>query len=807
MSNFLNLGYTNLNDLVNINASDINTQTLTTTQLNANGDINIDGDIVSGDNIISFNNSTLFTNFAENVHIYGSLFLDYQGTTYNVGQELATGGGGGGGGSYPSITYDSSSNTTSFTGSLVFPSSSIDSASINNNSRFVELTTSQVISNKEFSGTTVFSSIQLNNSLILNSGGLTLPQSTLQNIQFLSGITSDLNTRLTTNETKTTNMSFASNITSFSGTLSFPTASISFNAIVGTACTLGQNQTITGTKSFSSVQNFTSNLRLDGSLLVGTTGNVNLTNSTLQKIAFLGDTTSAIGANLTSLQNQINGINTDLDGYALQSTVQSILDTKIGTMIYYEPTDFTIVNNFLTNGELQYTPDGSTKINLIPIITSLQDKLLKVTRNSVFDFFDIDSNCHIYGKLQLGNYPDIEYSLNAVIIAEGVTAAATALNTAALLTMTTTTIPAINLRLTGLEVDVGDLETAVALLENKTQKISYSNFDNTTTISAITSINNLKVGNLESGLIQTENLNVRFIGVTELRNDFIITNGFGCSIDGGINQIQANQTSTFAGVLTVNNDFTSGGTNTNINSTNCKIAGITSIKTNSTNPILSVVLPSTVGQFNAQGILIGKEQTNGQARNCNIGYNYDADGSVNNYGYLGLNVMAGAGNLKESFRWFSSGCAIPTGNLTISTGDLTVTAGNVSVPAGSISLTTGNVNLTDGNVALTNGDLSIINGDAFLTSGTLSLTNGDCNLTNGDINLVSGELKTNTISNQSGTALDINANNINIGTNQGVLGLNTVYIGNALSGTIIYLNGAVSSPYSFNVTGVFSQWT
>jgi hypothetical protein len=161
---------------------------------------------------------------------------------------------------------------------------------------------------------------------------------------------------------------------------------------------------------------------------------------------------------------------------------------------------------------------------------------------------------------------------------------------------------------------------AVALLENKTQKISYSNFDNTTTISATTSIYNLKVGNLESGLIQTENLNVRFIGVTEIRNDFIITNGFGADIDGGINQLHADGINTFAGSLTVNNNFTSVGTNTNINSTNCKIAGTTTIKLNTTNPILSVVLPSNVGSFNAQGILIGKEQTNGQARNCNIGY-------------------------------------------------------------------------------------------------------------------------------------------------------------------------------------------
>ena len=812
MSNFLNSFYTNLNDLVSINASDINTQKITANEVNAvqvyTTNLNLSGAIYNGSNQIVFDEATQFTEFNQNVHVYGSLFLEYNNETLNVGQLLISGGGGGGGSSYPSITYDSSTNTTTFIGNLSFSANQIASSAINNSDFLTLGTETQTVNgNKTFAGIQVFSSLQLNSGLILNSGGLTIPQSTLQTIQYLSGITSNLNSRLTTDETnissvqtKTTNISFSGNTTTFVGSITVPNNSISRAAVSGGAVDLLTTQTITAQKTMSNLFTCTNNISLTTGSLLLSSGSVTLTNSNLQKIAFISDVTSAVGANLTSLQNQINGINTDLDGYALQSTVQAILDDKIGTMIYFQPTDFTIVNNFLTNGQLQYTPDGTQKINLIPIINSTADKLLKVARNQEFDFFDISSNCHIYGKLQLGNYADIEYSLNAVITAEGITSGFTAANTLALGTLTVTTIPAMNLVTTGIALDVTNLETDVAGLQQKTQKISYDVQDNTTTISAITSIYNLKVGNLESGLIQTENLNVRFIGVTEIRNDFIITNGFGTSIDGGINQIQANQTNTFAGSLTVNNDFTSGGTNTNINSTNCKIAGTTTIKLNTTNPILNVVLPSTVGSFNAQGILIGKEQTNGQARNCNIGYNYNADGSVNNYGYLGLNVMAGAANLKESFRWFPSGCAIPTGSLTISEGDLTVTAGSVSIPAGNMTLAAGNVNLTD-------GDLSILNGDAFLTSGTLSLTNGNCNLTNGDINLVSGELKTNTISNQSGTALDINANNINIGTNQGILGLNTVYIGNALSGTIIYLNGAVSSPYGFNVTGAFSQWT
>ena len=99
------------------------------------------------------------------------------------------------------------------------------------------------------------------------------------------------------------------------------------------------------------------------------------------------------------------------------------------------------------------------------------------------NFFDINSNCHIYEKLQLGNYPDVEYSLNAVIVAQGVTAGATGLKTAALLTLTTTTIPGINLAITGLGVDIADLETDVGALQFKTSQISYNSTTDRTTIS------------------------------------------------------------------------------------------------------------------------------------------------------------------------------------------------------------------------------------------------------------------------------------------------------------------------------------
>jgi hypothetical protein len=54
--------------------------------------------------------------------------------------------------------------------------------------------------------------------------------------------------------------------------------------------------------------------------------------------------------------------------------------------------------------------------------------------------------------------------------------------------------------------------------------------------------------------------------------------------------------------------------------------------------------------------------------------------------------------------------------------------------------------------------------------------------------------------------ININSNQINIGTNQGAAALNNIYIGNLTSGSIIYLNGIVYSPYAFNLTGSVLQW-
>ena len=64
-------------------------------------------------------------------------------------------------------------------------------------SDYVTLSTAQSISNKSFTGTTIFSSIQLNDNLIVNSGGTTITNNQMALIPNISTIS-----------TKTTNISY-----------------------------------------------------------------------------------------------------------------------------------------------------------------------------------------------------------------------------------------------------------------------------------------------------------------------------------------------------------------------------------------------------------------------------------------------------------------------------------------------------------------------------------------------------------------------------------------------------------------------
>jgi len=410
------------------------------------------------------------------------------------------------------------------------------------------------------------------------------------------------------------------------------------------------------------------------------------------------------------------------------------------------------LSNYALNSALDTTNNN---------VTALQNKLQQVTYDVPSEYFDIYKNCHIYGILKLGAILNVEGAIDGLGISVGIAGGAAAKATTDLFTLTTITIPAMNLVTAGLGLRIDNLET-------KTTNQSYNLALNTTYITGTLSLTTVRLNSLDSGLLQTENQSVVFIGETEIRNDFSVKNGFGISCDGGIIQ-NNNSQNTFRGGLRVNNtlqcdDFTSGGTNsninstnTNINSTNCNISGNTIIKNMSEissgtiAPYLSILSTKlNTNNRKLQGLVIGKEQlVANEECNCNIGFNY-AFGGFENYGYLGLNVNTT--DTRECFRWFETGCSLPTGDLTVSTGGIVISSGDIKVN---------------------------------------TINNRSTNL---NIN--------------SAYALNMNSDTINIGTSQSVVppAFNSINIGNVASLSIINLNGLVYSPYQMNITGAISQW-
>jgi hypothetical protein len=147
--------------------------------------------------------------------------------------------------------------------------------------------------------------------------------------------------------------------------------------------------------------------------------------------------------------------------------------------------------------------------------------------------------------------------------------------------------------------------------------------------------------------------------VTTYKNYVNITNGFGLNISGGSGGINiggggalicGTGNSSFGGSLTV-----SGNTIINSNTT---IKDLSTSNSGTIAPYLNII--STNSNSNVrklQGLIVGVEASPLATQiNCNLGYSFYSTTSLNNYGYLGLNVGA---TPIESFRWFNGGCAIP----------------------------------------------------------------------------------------------------------------------------------------------------
>jgi len=205
------------------------------------------------------------------------------------------------------------SGTTTWTGNVSFPATSIASTSINNSS-FVDLTNTQTIA-----GTKTFSIAPVMSGASITSA--TIP------------ITSVVGTAVALSGTQTiTGTKTFSTAPVMSGA-SITSATIPIASVVGTAVALTGSQTITGQKTFStSAPIITTNLRLDGSLLVGTTGGTTITNTQLTYLSTLSSNVQTQLSSMISLSanNTYSGTQTYNNTITFTSTLNSVSPTTFG---------------------------------------------------------------------------------------------------------------------------------------------------------------------------------------------------------------------------------------------------------------------------------------------------------------------------------------------------------------------------------------------------------------------------------------------------------------------------------------------
>jgi hypothetical protein len=559
----------------------------------ANGEIEtnkltLTDSIVNGSNSITFTENTLYTNIPQNFFINGTGLIKYQGVNYNIGQILSAFVGGGTVSPYPSITYDSSLNTTTFTGNLIFPANSITSASINN-SDFATISTSQTLSNKSFSGTTIFSSIQLNYNLIVNAGGTTILNSNLALINFLSGTSSNINTRFTSNET---------NIT----TLLSRTTGLSNSSTI-TTCT--------GRWIFNQTPTMAGSLRLDVSLLVGNQGNITITNATLQKINYLSNVTSDINTSLTTLTNDIttntnnittntndittntnnittntndittntNNITTNKNNITTNTNNINTLNTKT-TDISYTTGNTNIANNTnVTNLLISATINGFSKGDLNNVITQCAS-LGSNCQNQINDAISKANSAQNKADTAKNNADNAQGTANTALAlagtANGVAAGAATVAAGA----ATVASGAVSVNTTQ-QTEIDDLQVDVGQLQVKCTQLSYNPLTSRTSISQTLNSPFLEIGNLTSGFNQTSTNQITLAGLlrcnnrVEINNTLELVNNNNIIVEGIINQDNATPLNAgvnqFQAPTNFNGNVIMTNTSTSINATTTQI--------------------------------------------------------------------------------------------------------------------------------------------------------------------------------------------------------------------------------------------
>ena len=555
-----------------------------TNKVTTNGDIMLTGSIINGSNSITFTENTLYTNIEENFFINGTGLIQYQGVNYNIGQILSAFVGGGTIAPYPSITYDASLNTTTFTGILVFPS------------------------------TQAFSSIKLTDNFILNDN-TTLSQSQLSLIPNISTNTTDINNL----KTKTTNQSFSGTTTTWTGSVVFPASSIASASINNSSfVALTGNQGVGGQKTFNSQLIMNNNFRMEtGSLLLGTGGTVVLINSTLQKIAYLSNVTSDINTSLTTLTNNTttntnnittntnnittntndittntNNITTNTNNITTNTNSINSINTKL-TDVSYTTSNTTIANTLnLTNLLISTNINGFSKGDFNNVITQCAS-LGSNCQNQINDAINKANSAQNKADTAKDNADNAQNTANAALTLAG-TANGAAIVAAGIATgAAATAAGAVSVNTTQ-QTEIDDLQVDVAELQVKTTQLSYNPLTSRTTISQTLNSPFLEIGDLTSGFNQTTADQITIAGLlrcngrVEINNTLELVNNNSIIVEGIINQDNATPPNSgvnqFQAPTNFNGNVIMTNTTTTINATTTQIGtnAVSTLNCNST---------------------------------------------------------------------------------------------------------------------------------------------------------------------------------------------------------------------------------
>ena len=296
--------------------------------------------ITSGSNSITFDNTYAFTNFNNSVHVLGTLQVDFGGTTYDAGDLISNIG---------NMDFNPTYTQHTFTNTLTTGMLQIRDAlsnDINLTPKLRDLYSGVYVANNisnTFNLQQNFSnSIRLDGSLIVSNNTLSLSNSNLSKIQYLANVVSDVNTSLA-NRVDLTSV-----------------------------------QTISGSKNWGSTQNFT-NIKLDGTLAVQT-GTVTLTNL---EISRLSGVTSNIQSSFNTLNtkttaqsyNSITNTTTFSSTYLVGQFIQSTSHLRIDGGLYVNAGATFILNSTLSN--INYLSGLTANVN-----TSITNLNTKTTNQS-----------------------------------------------------------------------------------------------------------------------------------------------------------------------------------------------------------------------------------------------------------------------------------------------------------------------------------------------------------------------------------------------------------------------------------------